>query len=87
VLGYLFPFQEKDKISRPSVIGAAGRVTDNGTRGFGVGADLFLKQDHYELRSFYVHGNINCDLYGVEFCKRQSGRESASEADRPDFLQ
>ena len=72
VLGYLFPFQEKDKISRPSVIGAAGRVTDNGTRGFGVGADLFLKQDHYELRSFYAHDNINYDLYGVGFANGNS---------------
>ena len=72
VLGYIFPFQEKDKISPPPLIGAAGLVTDNRTRGFGVGADLFLKQDHYELRSFYAHDNINYDLYGVGFANGNS---------------
>jgi hypothetical protein len=72
VLGYIFPFQEKEKISPPSAIGVAGLITDNGTRGFGVGADLFLKQDHYELRSFYTHGNLNYDLYGVGFVNGNS---------------
>lgn len=67
VFGYIFPFEEKTKISPPSAIGAAGLFTDNGTRGFGLGADLFLKKDRYELKSFYVHGNINYDLYGVGF--------------------
>ena len=67
VFGDIFPFEEKTKISPPSAIGAAGLFTDNGTRGFGLGADLFLKKGRYELKSFYVHGNINYDLYGVGF--------------------
>jgi Omp85 superfamily domain len=67
VLGYIFPFQEKDKTSPPSVIGAAGLGTNNGSRGFGVGGDLFMKEDRYELRSFYARGNINYDLYGVGY--------------------
>jgi len=73
VFGYIFPFEEKTKISPPSAIGAAGLFTDNGTRGFGLGADLFLKKDRYELKSFYVHGNINYDLYGVGFDNGNSG--------------
>jgi len=73
VFGYIFPLQEKTKTSPPSVVGAAGLITNNGTRGFGVGADLFLKQDLYELKTFYARGNINYDLYGVGFENGNSG--------------
>jgi hypothetical protein len=73
VFDYIFPFEEQTRISPPSAIGAAGLFTDNGTRGFGLGADLFLKQDRYELKSFYAHGNINYDLYGVGFDNGNSG--------------
>ena len=73
VLGYIFPFQEKDKVSPPSVIGAAGLITDNGSRGFGVGADLFMKEDTYEVKTFYAHGNINYDLFGVGFVNGNAG--------------
>lgn len=72
VLGYIFPFEQKDNASPPSVIGAAGLITNNGSRGFGLGTDLFLKKDSYELKSFYAHGNINYDLYGVGFLKGDS---------------
>jgi hypothetical protein len=44
VLGYIFPFSMKDKISPPSVVGAAGLITNNGSRGFAVGAQLYLKE-------------------------------------------
>lgn len=37
VLGYIFPFSVKDKISPPSVVGAAGLITDEGSRAFPVG--------------------------------------------------
>jgi hypothetical protein len=33
VAGYIFPFQEKDKVSPPSVVGAAVLITNNGSRG------------------------------------------------------
>src|SRR5580704_1125472 len=38
VLGYIFPFNKNDKISPPSTIGGAGLITNNGSSGFGVGA-------------------------------------------------
>jgi hypothetical protein len=63
-LGYIFPFSRSDKISPPSVIGAAGMFTNNGSRGFGVGADLYMKKDTYEVTSVYARGNVNYDLYG-----------------------
>lgn len=73
VLGYIFPFQEKDKASPPSVIGAAGLITDNGSRGFGLGADLYMKEDTYEVKTVYVHGNIDYDLFGVGFENGNAG--------------
>ena len=63
-LGYIFPFSRNDKISPPSVVGAAGVFTDDGSRGFGIGADLYMKENTYEITSFYVHGNVNYNLYG-----------------------
>jgi hypothetical protein len=63
-LGYIFPFSKNDKVSPPSTIGAAGLFTNNGSRGFGVGADLYMKENTYEITSIYAHGNVNYDLYG-----------------------
>src|SRR5580692_760103 len=34
LLGYIFPFNTKDKVSPPSTIGVAGIITNNGSRGF-----------------------------------------------------
>jgi hypothetical protein len=65
VLGYIFPFSKNDKISPPSVIGGAGLITDDGSRGFGLYADLYLKEDRYEITSLYGHGNIDYNLYGI----------------------
>ena len=65
VLGYIFPFSTKDKISPPSTIGAAGLITNNGSRGFAVGGQLFFKENTYELTTGYVHGNVNYNIYGT----------------------
>src|SRR5271168_2589099 len=65
VLGYIFPFSTKDKVSPPSTIGAAGLVTNNGSRGFAVGGQLFFKENTYELTSGYVHGNVDYNFYGT----------------------
>jgi hypothetical protein len=73
VLGYIFPLRKNDLISPPSVVGAAGLVTDNGTRGFAAYADLFMAQDTYRITSLYVHGNLNYDLYGVGVSAGRAG--------------
>jgi hypothetical protein len=73
VLGYIFPLQPKDEKSPPSDIGAAGLITNNGTRGFGVGANLYLLQARYELESGYGHGNLDYNLYGVGFVNGTEG--------------
>lgn len=64
VLGYIFPFSTKDKVSPPSTIGVAGLITNNGSRGFVVGGQLFLKEDTYQITAGFAHGNINYDIYG-----------------------
>jgi hypothetical protein len=65
VVGYIFPFSMKDKISPPSVVGVGGLITNNGSRGFVVGGELYLKQDTYRITSALAHGNVNYDLYGI----------------------
>ena len=56
-------------------MGAAGLVTNNGTRGFAAYADLFIREDTYRLTSLYVRGNFNYDLYGVGVAAGQAGRK------------
>jgi len=62
--GYIFPFSKADKVSPPSVIGAAGLFTNDGSRGFGLGGQLYLKENTYKITAGFGHGNINYDLYG-----------------------
>jgi hypothetical protein len=62
VLGYIFPLDKNDKVSPPSIIGGAGLITDDGSRGFGLYGDLYLKEDRYEVTSLYGHGNIDYNL-------------------------
>src|SRR5277367_6815413 len=65
VVGYIFPFSTKDKVSPPSTIGAAGLITDNGSRGFAIGGQFFLKQNTYEITTGFVHGNVDYNIYGT----------------------
>ncbi|MFZ0518984.1 MAG: hypothetical protein WAM20_18190, partial [Acidobacteriaceae bacterium] len=64
VVGYIFPLSLKDKKSPPSVIGAAGLLTNNSSRGFALIGQFFMKEDTYELTAGYVHGNLDYNIYG-----------------------
>lgn len=64
-VGYIFPFGKDDKISPPSTVGAAGLITNNGSSGFAVAAQLFMKENKYAVTSLYFHGNVNYTLYGT----------------------
>jgi Omp85 superfamily domain len=64
-IGYIFPFSKNDKISPPSTVGGAGLITNNGSSGFGLGGELFMKENRYAITSLYVRGNVNYDLYGI----------------------
>jgi len=73
VLGYITPIPAKDKGIEPSVVGAAGLITDDGSRGFGLGGDLYLDKANYELESVYAHGNLDYNLYGEGFINGNAG--------------
>lgn len=63
VVGYIFTLSPNDSLSSPSVIGAAGLATNNGTRAFVIGGDFYLKHDTYEIKSGFAKGNLNYDIY------------------------
>jgi hypothetical protein len=73
VLGYITPIPATDRALTPSVLGAGGLITNDGTRGFVVGADLYLDKARYEIESAYAHGNIDYNLYGVGFENGDAG--------------
>jgi len=75
VVGYIFPFRKSDKVSPPSVVGVAGIATNNGSRGFGAYADLYMKEKTYRVSAAYVRGNLNYDLYGVGYIAGNAGRK------------
>jgi hypothetical protein len=65
ILGYIFPISKNDKVSPPSIVGAGGLITNDGSRGFGLYADLYYKEDKYETTGLYGHGNLDYNLYGI----------------------
>jgi hypothetical protein len=65
VVGYIFPISTKDKVSPPSTIGAAALITNNGSRGFVVGGQLFFKENRYQVTTGFIHGNVNYNIYGI----------------------
>ncbi len=65
VLAYIFPLNRSDKTSPPSLVGAAGLVTDNGTRGFGLAGELYFKENTYRTTAAYIRGDLNYSLYGL----------------------
>ncbi len=64
VLGYIFPISEKDKISPPSQVGVAGLYSNDGSRGYALGAELYFGQNRYKTTFGYVHGNLDYNIYG-----------------------
>jgi Omp85 superfamily domain len=73
ILGYITPIPKHDRAIEPSVVGAAGLITNDGSRGFVAGADLYLDKASYELESLYAHGNLDYNLYGVGFVDGNAG--------------
>jgi surface antigen Omp85-like protein len=65
VLAYIFPLNKSDKTSPPSLVGAAGLVTDNGTRGFALAGELYFKENTYRATGAFVRGDLNYNLYGL----------------------
>ena len=64
-LAYIFPLSKSDKSSPPSLVGAVGLVTDNGSSGFVVGGEFYFRENTYRATAVFVRGNLNYDLYGL----------------------
>jgi outer membrane protein assembly factor BamA len=73
--GYIFPLRKSDRVSQPSTIGSAVLLTDNGSRGWGLGGDFYFKQDTYHITTIYFRGNINYDFYGIGSASGDEGRK------------
>jgi hypothetical protein len=65
VLAYIFPLDRGDKASSPSVVGAAGLVTNNGTGVLALAGELYFKENKYRTTAAFTRGNLNYDLYGL----------------------
>ena len=90
IFGYIFPFRKDDHVSPPSVVGMAGIVTNNGSRGFAAYADLYMKEKTYRITAAYLRGNLNYDLYGIGVAAGNAGLklplEQSGEAFRSEVL-
>ena len=64
-LGYIFQVDKNDTTSAPSVIGALGMRTNNGSRAGGLGGSLHFKKDQYRVAAFAGRFDINADFFGV----------------------
>ncbi len=73
ILGYITPIPAKDKKIEPSVFGAAGLVTNDGTRGWGLGTDTYIDKARYEMEAVFAKGNLDYNLYGVGFLNGNAG--------------
>jgi hypothetical protein len=62
---YIFTLGGTDDRSLPSVVGAAGLATNNGSRALAFGSQLYFKKNTYRTTAAYIHGNLNYNLYGL----------------------
>jgi surface antigen Omp85-like protein len=65
VLAYIFPISVTDQNSPPSVVGAVGLVTNNGSRAMALGGEVYFRQNTYHATAIYARGNLNYNLYGL----------------------
>jgi hypothetical protein len=63
--GYLFPISKKDESSPNSMIGGGAFYTSNGSRVWGAGTKLYLKQDRFRITAAYGRAQLHYDLYGI----------------------
>jgi hypothetical protein len=73
VFGYIFQLSKRDTISPPSLVGVVGLITNNGSRAFAVGGQLYLKQNTYQITAAFAHGNLNYNLYGTGILAGNAG--------------
>jgi hypothetical protein len=72
-VGYIFQLDPNDKVSPPSAVGAGGFFTSNGSKGFGLGGKLYLKEDRYRLTAAAGRGHVNYDFFGTGLINGNAG--------------
>jgi len=73
ILGYVFHLTKNDTTSPPSAVGGVGLATNNGSRAFALGTQLYIKEDRYRLTGAFAHGNLNYNLYGSGITAARAG--------------
>jgi Omp85 superfamily domain len=64
VFAYIFPISKTDMISPPSVVGMGALVTNNDSRAFVFGGEVYFKENTYKATAGFGRGNLNYNLYG-----------------------
>ena len=77
VVSYIFALSKEDKISPPSVVGAAGLITDNGSRALALAGQLYVKHNTSIITAAFVRGHLNYDFYGTGSAAGDAGRKLA----------
>ena len=65
VVGYVFNFNQEDKLSPPSTVGMVGAFTNSGTRGGVLGGKLYFSENKYQTTFVLAKGRVNFDFYGI----------------------
>lgn len=86
VVAYIFPLRIKDDVSPPSAVGAAGLITDNGSRALAIAGQLFMRSDTYRITAAFVQGNLNYNLYGIGIVAGNAGQKLPLKQDGAAFL-
>ena len=73
--GYIFPLGKNDKTSPPSVIGGGAVFTDNGTRGFAAGSELYFAENRYHVLAGYASFDLNYNFYGTGNASGNAGEK------------
>lgn len=72
-VGYVFRLKMNDKVSPPSMIGAAAAFTNSGSRGFVVGGKLYFAENKYQTTFAVGSGRARYDFYGIGLRPGQPG--------------
>src|SRR5262245_21591274 len=62
VAGYVTPVSKQDKVSPPSMFGAGGLFSNNGSRALAFGTKMYLSEDDYRATLGGAYADINLDL-------------------------
>jgi Omp85 superfamily domain len=75
IFGYIFPFNKNDEITPPSVVGAAGLITNGGSRALALAAELYLRGGAYQVTGLGLTGHLDYGFYGTGTDAGNAGRK------------